>query len=286
MAGNIVRGVRMVDVFSAFKEAFAAFAKNLPGCLLRTIIFGFCVGVSMMLLLALVFVFSLLAVGGNASVALSGNISALALLSGSLLALFLGIATISWLLSGLVASYYDSLYSILSGKKQSLAGFFTSIPKKAIPLLLAQFMQWLIIALPVSAILIAASVAGAGNEALWFSSLGIANIYSAIIGFFTVFLVASVVLDNKGAVGAVSNTFSRVGRNMLPTAIYMLIGALLSFPMILAMGIPVAASMVVKQDILVNSLLALGALFSLAYAFLFYLPFIALANMSLYRKLR
>jgi hypothetical protein len=277
----------MVDVFSAFREAFAAFRKNLLGCLLHTIIFGFCLGVALVLLLSLVFVFSLLSVGSAASLALSGSLSiSLVLLGGSLLVLLFGALVLSWLLSGAVASYYESLYSFMSGRKPTIIGFFTFIPRKATPLFLAQFVQGLIIAVPVFALLAIASLAGAGSGLAGILAMGAAHLYSMAIGVLSTFLVASVVLDNKGAIAAIASTFSRVARNLLPTLVYLIAGSVLSLPVIFAIGAPLALGLVVKQELLVRALEGLGVLFSFAYIFLFYLPFIALANLSLYRKLR
>ena len=277
----------MADVLAALKEAFGTFMKNIAGCLLYTLVFGIACAAALGIMLAIVFVLGIIAVGGAAgSLSLgSGTMVSFVFLGGAFLVLLLGVLIISWLMSGLIGSYYDALHSFLVARKPTLGGFFSGVPKKATPIFFAGLIQGLIVFVPAFLVTAIASFAGAGSGIAGMAVQAITGLYSAIIGFLTVFIIAAVVVDAKGAMSSVQHSMSVVSRNMIPMIIYAILSLLLALPVLLAIGVP-AVLMALINNSLLQALLGLGVLFSLAYSVFFLMPLMALFNMSLYRKLK
>jgi len=277
----------MADVMAALKEAFGAFKKNIAGCLIYTFVFLLACTVVLGIMLAILFVFSIITAGSIVGAMFTGtsSIVSLVLIGGALLVLLLGMLITFWFFSGLVGSYYDALHSLLVARKPSIGGFFTGIPKKATPIFLAELIQGLIIFVPTFALAIIAAIVSGGSGIASIAIQMISGLYSAIIAFLTVFIAAAVVVDGKGGISSLQHSMSLVSRNIVTMIIYTLSGFVLALPIAIAVGVPMALS-IITQNSIVQVLLGLGVLFSLAYTALFFLPVMVLFNMSLYRKLK
>ena len=278
----------MASTLSAFSEAFSAYLKNLGNCLAYSILFGLACAAVLSVLAAIAFVFGILSVGslvgifaGNGTLSLS-----LVVMGGVLLVLLLGALIVFWLLSGLYGSYYETRYAMLSGKKLSLARFFSAIPARATPIFLAQAACGLIVAVP-SALLVAAGwAADGGSGTVSLLALVAAKLYGAIIGFLSIFITASIVADGRGAADSVRHSFSLVARHTAPSLLFVLFSLAVSIPALLALAVPVALSVLNVAGGIVGVLAALSFLFIAAYCLFFSFPIIVLANLALYRKLR
>ncbi|MCX6772484.1 MAG: hypothetical protein NTV88_01800 [Candidatus Micrarchaeota archaeon] len=256
----------MVDAMAAFGEAFAAYKKSISDFIVYSILMEisglFLAGILLLLVLASGAIF----LGGFA------NVSPASLLSLGGIGLIFALAVVgigallfAWLAGGLNGAYIDTLNSLLSGRKQSLGGFFGAITKKATPLLLLSILTSIIILVPAALIIFLFSLIGgpgimvSGLGQIGLIGIAAAFLYALAISFFMILAVPAVIIDNKGPLAAVGHSFSTVAKNIVAVIIYVVLTCIAALPMIIP-GV------------------------NLLYAPLFYMPVTQSALVILYKK--
>ena len=276
----------MAGAFSAFGEAFSAYAKNLWACLTYSLLFGLACSIVFAVLAAISFVFGALSLGSILGVFTGASQFSVSfvILGGAMTVLLLGVLIVSWVLAGICGAYYGVLNSLLASRKQTLKAFFSAIPSGATPLFLSQLALVIIILVPAAIIEAAAPLAGSGAISL--AASVVAKLYELVMCFLAVFSLASIISDNSGPFAAIRRSFSLVARNIVPAIAFVLFCLLVSIPALLAFSVPAALSVLNVASGIVGALAVLSFLFVAAYGLFFSFPLMMLANLALYRKLR
>lgn len=276
----------MAGAVQAFGEAAASYRKNLKDYLLYSILMGMASGALSLILFAVLLVAGTLVIGSLSSLTATGNfltVNAL-WLGTTILFLLAGLLIFAWLASGLNGAYIDTMAGFLTGKKQSVGGFFKPIPRLATPILGVAILCGIIIGLPSLAVIYVFSLMG-GLIALF--GIALAAAYVVFMSLLLVFSAPAVIMDGSRPLAAMRHSVSVSAKNILSVISFAVMVAVLSLPSLVAMAIPaLLATFTSVGTNIVAVLLVLSVLFSLFYKFLFSLPLEVSALLSLYRKAR
>lgn len=250
--------VLMVDAVSAFGDAFAAYKKSTREFAIYSVVMSL-VSFALAAVLAIVLLAAgAVSIGSLTTMFASGiTISAGLLGLGAAVAfLAVGMLIFMWLASGLSGSYLDTINMILTGRKQSVGGFFRSVPKFATRLFFVALLSSIIVVVP--ALIIGALFSLAGGI-IAILGMVIAIAYALVMAMLLTFAAPAVVVDGKGPLPAVIQSIGMASRNFLAVILFGLMSLVAAIPLL----VPV-----------------LGGL----YMPLFYMPLTNAALVNLYKK--
>ena len=213
----------------------------------------FLAGVLLLLIVAIGAIF----LGGFANMSPSSLLSVNSVGLGiALIVVAIGALVFAWLAGGLNGAYIDTLNMLLTGRKQSLGGFFGSVTRKATPLFLLAIVTGLVILVPAALIVFLFSL---GGGVVGIAGIGIAILYALVVSLFMIFSSLGVIIDGRGPLAAVGNSFRLATRNIAAVIIYIILACIAALPMLIP-GV------------------------NLLYAPLFYMPVTQSALVILYKK--
>ena len=244
----------MADAMSAFREALAAYRKSMGDFILYSVIMNV-VSFVLAAILALVLVVAGALTLGSA---LTGPTLSFGLLGlgATVIILLIALLIFAWVASGLNGSYLESVSMFMAGRKQTLGGFFKSVPRLATPVLAVAIITGLAVGIPAAIAIGLLSLAGSIGAIL---GILVAVAYACIMALLLVFSMPAVVLDGKPALAAVKLSLSAGSRHFMGLIIYVIICAIAAIPMLIP-GV------------------------NLLYGAIFYMPLTSAALISLYRK--
>lgn len=251
----------MADAIEAFKDAFNSYKQNAVDFCVYSILMGAANGVMSLVLFAALVILGVLSAGSALSIAGSAGGFSLAAAGvlATLVVVAIGFLIFLWLESGLIGAYLETLHMISSGRKQTFAGFFALVPKRATAILGIGIIAFLCIAVPLlGAFLLSPTIGQIGFIAL----LLFCGVIALVVAILFFFAVPAAVLDGRGMMAAIKSSFSVSGRNIVAIIVYILVAGIIALPGVLLM------------------LLGIGAL----YFLLFHMPLAQLALLMLYKK--
>jgi len=234
LAAHAVAVVGMVDAIAAYKEAFSSYRKSTMEYAKYSILLGL-LGTVLSLALAVAFFIMLMLFSGSFS-ALSVVASDLSFGIAGIAAIFivLGIGALAfiWMEMGLTGAYLETINLILSGKKQTLNGFFSAMPRRATPLTAIAIISSIVMIAPLLAFMLLALMAASGNP---FSAVAIViMLVGALFSFFLFLLMAFAIpcsiVDGKGAIDSVRRSFKLGAGNLAGLVVFYIAGTILVLP--------------------------------------------------------
>lgn len=226
----------MVDAIAAYKEAFASYRKNTVEYAKYSLLMGTLASFLSIALVLVLFVLGLLASGSAASI--SVMVSALSLNLVGLAAVFLviavGMLVFIWAEMGITGAYAETVNMVLSGRKQTVSGFMSAIPRRATTLTLIAVISAIIVVLPILLFLALGLMLAGGNlssivlVAMFLAGMAV----SAFLLQFLAFGMVASVVDNRGPVDSVRRSFATGAKNIIPLITYYVIGGFLVLPAI------------------------------------------------------
>ncbi|MEM4348502.1 MAG: hypothetical protein QXN37_02945 [Candidatus Anstonellaceae archaeon] len=268
----------------ALKEASSAFLKNILTCILHSVSFFLLFFILGVLFALNLFALTSLSFGLAASFSAGALSLSIAFLAAPIFLLLLSAALACWLLSGALASLAYSFWQILLGKKIFLKDFFPSVIRLGKGMLFSLVFAALLAFLPPAAIISAVWFFIAKEGPLLLAAAGIGAAYLVVVAFSLSFLLASIAEGRKG-LDAVSTSIQVALTHPMATLSFVSAGIILVIPALLSAAVPFLASMVVKNNLIVNLLYIAGVAVTLAYIVLLGLPLLLLVNLSIYRRL-
>lgn len=248
----------MADAIAALKEAFSSYTRNLADFIIYSVITSVVGGILTLLLLAALISLGVLSAGSFLGFFASGTGLSIGAAGIALteVVVAIGLLVFVWLQGGLTAAYIETLGAFLSGRKQTLAGFFSAIPRKATPMLILSIICGILVCLPIAAGLAVMLFVGgmAGTAAL---ILGVFT--GLVVSLFLIFAVPAVAVDGRNPADAVRISLLAVVRNLPGVVIYLVAFGVLALPAIVIAPL---------------------------YVPLFYMPFAQAALVAFYRKAR
>lgn len=228
--------VGMVDAIAAYKEAFASYRKNTVEYAKYSFLMGTLATFLSIALVLVFFVLGMLASGSAASI--SVMVSALSLNLVGLAAIFLviavGMLVFIWAEMGITGAYVETVNMILSGRKQTVPGFISAIPRRATTLTLIAAINTIIVILPILLFaVLGLTLAGGDFNSIVFLGMFLAGIAVSmfLLQFLAFGMVASVV-DGRGPIDSVRRSFATGAKNVVPLIIYYVIGGFLMLPVL------------------------------------------------------
>ena len=221
----------MADAVSAYKEAFASYSKSIADYSIYSIVMLLASSVVTVALIV-----ALMAFGALSAATLQGAIAAggpvsLGTVAVALLLLALGTLVLLWITSGLAGAYCETLVMFLSGRKQTLGGFFGAVMRRAFPVLSVALITGILISIPF--ICVVALNQFIKLDMLYIALMLLAFLASLIIGVLFIFAVPAVVVDGRGPVAAMRASMVAVLRNLFAVAIYIVITMALGLVMLI-----------------------------------------------------
>lgn len=248
----------MADAIAAYSEAFSAYRRSIADFIVYSIVASVAGGMLAVLLLSALMAFGVLSAGSMVDFFASGNglsIGAAGITLSAIVAAF-GLLAFVWLQGGLSAAYLETLSGFISGRKQTMGGFFASILRRATSMLILAIIAGVMVGLPLLAGLAVMLFAGglAGTAALILGAFA-----AMVVGILLMFSVPAIAVDGRSPADAVRTSLVAVVRNIAGVVIYLVISGLLAIPAILLAPI---------------------------YVPLFYLPLTQAALVALYKRAR
>ena len=248
----------MANALSAFGDAFAAYKKSPSDFVVYSIIMEIASIAMGAVLAALLIVVGAISIGSLSNLFTSGFSFNVVGLGVAVIVVAVGVLIFAWVASGLNGSYLESLNSFLSGRKQTIGGFFGAIPKRATQLFLVGIISVLILAIPAAVIAVVFSLGGSIAALI---GILFAVLYVLIMSILLSFAIPAVVLDNLGAAAAVGRSIAAGRKNFLALVIYFIVSGIAFIPAIIPF-------------------------LNLLYLPLFYMPVVQSAFLLLYKKAR
>lgn len=229
----------MADAIAAYKSAFSSFRKNIVDYAVYSVLYSAISGVLGVVVALAFMAFGFMLAGTFFSLVSSGNALTLdAAGAGVILLIMLaGLIIFTFVQCGLLGAYLETVHGLLSGRKQSFAGFFGAVPRQAGRMLFAAIATFIVTVIPAAAAFAIACVIGLSS---------IPGIAMAVIGIFISYLLSllflfvppAVAVDGRGAFDAMKQSLMRIVRSPVGFVIFLVISALVAIPGITIIYIP------------------------------------------------
>lgn len=219
----------MADALLAYKQAFSSFRKNLVDYLIYSALTS-ALGAILGIMVILAFLsLGIVSAGTVASVIANAvSFSSLGMVL-TILVILAGLLIFALLQGGLTGAYIETVAGLLSGRRQTFAGFFSQVPRQAAPMFWATLAAGIIASLPALAGIALGVALGITNiPGLAVTALG--SLLSLLISVLFVFVPVSAVIGNRGPMQAMGDSLSKIVRSPVAFVIFLFLSALLCIP--------------------------------------------------------
>lgn len=230
----------MADAVSAFKEAFNFYKGSIVDYIAYSFLMSISAFAASTLMFAAIFIATILSAGFMATAAGSTEVVSLGIFGIAAVVVVLGIgALISlWVYAGIHGAFLETMNMFVSGRKQSLKGFFSAVPHHATPIFMIYFIAAFCIAVPIA--LLSVLLAILKLQAIYFAILILGAGLAGILGLLFFFAVPAAVVERKGAVAALKSSISLTSKNLVHVIAFAIIACLIALPgavLMLAFGL-------------------------------------------------